>query len=115
MLQSRAQTNARSRAQPPVAERGAEISRSTRPPHSQTAKTCRTEIRRRDCRRPRNTDSGSANDLRTNYAPCRQTLAEPTTHNRHSKKPADCAREGLGKTQRREVRPKMRLKGFATD
>ena len=86
MRQSRAQKDARSKAQPPVVEKRAEISRSKRRPHSQTAKTFRTEIRPRDCRRPRNTDSGSANDLRTNCAPCRRTLAAPTIHNRHSKK-----------------------------
>ena len=104
MRQSRAQKGARSKVQPPVVERRAEISRSKRRPHSQTPKTCRTEIRPRDCRRPTNTDSGSANDLRTNCAPCRRTLAAPTIRNRHSKKPADCARAGSGKRQRRVIR-----------
>ena len=104
MRQSRGQKGARSKAQPPVVERRAEISRSKRRPHSQIAKTCRTEIRPRDCRRPRNTDLGSANDLRTNCAPCRRTLAAPTIRNRHSKKPADCARAISGKRQRRVIR-----------
>ena len=108
MRQSRVQKGARSKAQPPVAERPVEISRSKRRPHSQTPKKCRTEIRPRDCRRPRNTDSGSANDLRTNCAPCRRTLAAPTIHNRHSKKPEDCARAGSGKRQRRVIRRKVR-------
>src|SRR6266511_4712482 len=108
MRQSRVQRGALSKARLPVVERRAEISRPKRRPHSQTAKTCRTEIRPRDCRRPRNTDSGSANDLRTNCAPCRRRQAAPTIHNRHSKKPEDCARAGLGRRQRRIIRLKAR-------
>ena len=108
MRQSRAQKDARSKVRPPVVEKRAEISRSKRRPHSRTPKTCRTEIRPRNCRTPRNTDSGLANDLRTNCAPYRRTLAAPTIRNRHSKKPADCARAGSGKRQRRVIRLKVR-------
>src|SRR6476646_10925378 len=104
MRPSRVQKGARSKAQPPVAERRAEMSRSKRRPHSRTPKTCRTEIRPRDCRRPRNTDSRLANDPRTSSAPCRRTPATPTTHNRHSKKRADCARAISGRRQRRVIR-----------
>src|SRR6516165_10549703 len=99
-LQPRVQRDARSKVQPPVAETSVEISRSKRRPYSQTVKTCRTEIRRPDCRRPTNTDSGSANDLRTNCAPCRRTQAAPTIHNHHSKKRVDYARAGSGKRRR---------------
>src|SRR4030095_215502 len=101
MLQSRGQKDARSKARPPVVETSVEISKSKLRRHSRTPKTCRTEIRPRDCRKPTNTDSASANDLRTSCAPCRQTLAAPTTHNRHSKKRADCARAERNKGQRR--------------
>src|SRR3954471_20279030 len=83
-----------------------EISRSKRQADSRTGKTCRTEILPRDCRKPRNTDSGSANDLRTNREPCPRTLAAPTIRNRHSKKPADCARAVSGKRERRVIRRK---------
>ena len=108
MRQSRGQKGARSKAQPPVVEKRAEISRSQRRPHSQTAKTFRTEIRPRDCRTPTNTDSGSANDLRTNCAPCRRKLAAPTLRNRHSKKAEDCARAVSDKRQRQVTRLKAR-------
>src|SRR5258708_6579664 len=53
----------------------------------------RTEIRRRDCRRPTSTDSGSANSPPTSSAPCQQTPAELTIRSRPSKRRADCARE----------------------
>jgi hypothetical protein len=108
MRQSRVQKGARSKAQPPVVGRPVEISRPKRRAHSQIVKTCRTEIRLRGCRRPRNTDSGLANDPRTSCAPCRRTPAAPTTRNRHSKKPEDCARAGLGRRQRRAIRLKAR-------
>src|SRR3954471_22174277 len=108
MHQSRAQKGARLKAQPPVVEKRAEISRSKRRPHSRTPKTCRTEIRPRDCRRPRNTDLRSANDLRTNCAPCPRKLAAPTTRNRHSKKRADCAKAISDKRERLRFRLKAR-------
>src|SRR4029077_2394978 len=62
----------------------------------------------RDCRTPRSTDSGSANDLRTNCAPCRRTPAAPIIHNHHSKKPPDSARAESGRRQRRVIRLKAR-------
>src|SRR6516164_2584422 len=99
-LQPRVQKDARSKVQPPVAETSVEISRSKRRPYSQTGKTCRTEIRPLNCRRPTNTESTVANDLRTNCAPCRRRQAAPTIHNRHSKKRVDYAREGSGKRRR---------------
>src|SRR4030095_3226366 len=92
MHQSLVQKGAQSKARLPVVETSVEISKSKLRPHSRTPKTFRTEIRPRDYRRPTNTDSESANDLRTSCAPCRRTLAAPTIRNRHSKKRADCAR-----------------------
>src|SRR5213075_3283222 len=115
MRQSRVQKGARSKVQPPVVERPVEISRPKRRAHSQIVKTCRTEIRPQDCRTPRNTDSGSANDLRTNCAPCRQTPAAQTTHNRRSKKRADCATARLGRRERLLWRLKLRRDNFPTD
>src|SRR5437773_3836509 len=108
MRQSRVQKGARSKVQPPVVERPVEISRPKRRAHSQIVKTCRTEIRLRDCRTPRNTDSGSANDLRTNCAPCRRTLAAPIIHNHHPKRPADRARAVSDRMQRRVIRLRAR-------
>src|SRR6267154_6909580 len=108
MRQSREQKGARSKAQPPVVGRPVELSRPKRRAHSGIVKTYRTEIRPRHCRTPRNMDSGSANDLRTNCAPCRRTLAAPIIHNHHSKKPADCAAAISGKRQRRVIRLKAR-------
>src|SRR5262245_16357840 len=108
MHQSRGQKDARSKARPPVVETSVEISKSKLQRHSRKPKTVRIEIRPRDCHRPTNTDSGSANDLQTNCAPYRRTLAAPTTHNRHSKKRADCARGGRDRSQRRVIRPKAR-------
>ena len=40
------------------------------------------------------------------YSAHRQTQATQTTHNHHSKKPADCARGEAGKRRRRVVRLK---------
>src|SRR6266478_2398507 len=108
MRQSRVQKGARSKVQPPVVGRPVETSRPKRRAHSQIVKTCRTEIRPRDCRTPRSTDSGSANDLRTNCAPCRRTLASPIIHNHHSKKPADRARAVSDRMQRRVIRLRAR-------
>src|SRR5262245_21951751 len=108
MLRSQGKKDARLKARPPVVETSMEISKSKLRRHSRKPKTFRIEIRPRDCRRPTNTDSGSANGLRTSCVPCRQTQAAPTTHNRHSKKRADCATAESGKNQRRVVRPKPR-------
>src|SRR6266478_6699648 len=108
MRQSREQKGARSKAQPPVVGRPVEISRPKRRAHSQIVKTCRTEIRLRDCRTPTSTDSGSANGFRTNCAPCQRTPAAPIIHNRHSKKPADCARAVSDRMQRRVIRLRER-------
>ena len=107
-LQPRAQKGARARLQPPVAETSVEISRSKRRPYSQTVKTCRTEIRPLNCRRPTNTESTVANDLRTNCAPCRLRQAAPIIHNRHSRKREGCARAGSGRRERRVIRRKRR-------
>ena len=107
-LQPRVQKDARSKVQPPVAETPVEISRSKRRPYSQTVKMCRTEIRPLNCRRPTNTESTVANDLRTNCAPCRRRQAAPTIHNRHSKKRVDYARAGSGRRERRVIRRKRR-------
>ena len=107
-LQPRVQKGARLKVQPPVAETSVEISRSKRRPYSQTVKTCRTEIRLRDCRRPTNTDSGSASDLHTNCAPCRRRRAVPTVHNRHSKKRVDYARAESGRRGRQVIRLRAR-------
>src|SRR5215475_12098033 len=104
MHPSQGQKDARLKARQPVEETSVEISKSKLRRHSRKPKTFRIEIRPRDCRRPTNTDSRSANDLRTNCAPCRRTLAVPTTHNRHSKKQADCARAGSGK-RRQQLAP----------
>jgi hypothetical protein len=97
--------------QPPVAETSVEISRSRRPRHLRKPKTCRTEIRLRDCRRPTNTDSGSASDLQTNCAPCRRALAAPIIRNRRSRKPEGCAKAGSGRRGRQVIRLKPR-QGF---
>ena len=102
------------KAPPPVAEMSVEISISKRQPHSRKPKTCRTEIRPRDCRRPTNRDSGSANDLRTNFAPYRRTQAGSITHNHRSKKRVDYAKAGSGRRRRRLRRLKMRRDNFAT-
>src|SRR5262245_58742085 len=108
MHQSRGQKDARWKGRLPVVETSVEISRSKLRQHSRKPKTFRIEIRPRDCHRPTNTGSGSANDLETSCAPHRRTLAAPTTHNRHSKKRADCARGGLDRKQRRVIRRKAR-------
>src|SRR4030095_4719272 len=115
MRQSGVQKDARSKVQPPVVKMSVEISRLKRQPHSQTAKTFHTEIRRRDCHRPKNADSGAANDLRTNCAPCRRTQAAPTIHNRRSKKRLDYAIARSGRRTRRLRWPKTHRDSFATD
>src|SRR5262249_46416460 len=108
MHQSQGQKDARSKARQPVVEKSVVISKSKLRRHLRRPKTFRIETRPRDCRRPTNMDSGSANGLRTNCAPCRQTQAAPTTHNRHSKRRADCARGGLGRREGRVIRLKAR-------
>src|SRR6266487_4582347 len=65
----------------------------------------RTEIRRRNCRRPTSRDSGSANSPPTSCAPCRQTPATQTIHNRRSKKPADRARAEEDRRRQRSGLP----------
>src|SRR5215469_6269926 len=115
MLRSPGQRDARSKAQPPVVETSVEISKSKLRRHSRKPKTFRIEIRLRDCHRPTNTDSGSANDLQTSYAPYRRTLAAPTTHNRHSKKRADCAQAGSGRRSGRLRLLKMHPECLAID
>ena len=107
-LQPRVQKDARSKVQPPVAETSVEISRSKRRPYSQTVKTCRTEIPPLNCRRPTNTESRAANDLRTNCVPCRRRQVAPTIHNHHSKKRVDYARAGSRRRERRVIRRKRR-------
>ena len=107
-LQPRVQKDARSKVQPPVAETSVEISRSKRRPYSQTVKTCRTEIPPLNCRRPTNTESRAANDLRTNCVPCRRRQVAPTIHNHHSKKRVDYARAGSGRRGRQAIRLRAR-------